>query len=164
MRNSEEIPVHNMSEAEEMTAVSGSMRNQIRREFPHGEVDVRTYSPLALAFLGDGVYSLIIRTMIVEQGNRPAEKLHNETKRYVSAAAQAKIGDAIQDLLTPEERRIYRSGQHANPEHPARSVDRETYMKATALEALCGWLYLQDRTDRFLELLRTGMERVENAS
>ena len=141
-----------------------AVRQQIHAVFPHREVDVRTYSPLALAFLGDGVYSLIIRTMVVEKGNRPAEKLHNETKTYVSAAAQAKIGDAIRDLLTQEERRVYRSGQHANPEHPARSVDRETYMKATALETLCGWLYLQDRTDRFLELLKAGMERVELSS
>lgn len=136
------------------------LRTQIQREFPHREVDVRTYSPLALAFLGDGVYSLIIRTIVVEKGNRQAEKLHNETKEYVSAAAQARLGDAIQDLLTIEERRIYRSAQHASPEHPARSVDRETYMKATALEALCGWLYLQDRTDRFLELMKTGMDRM----
>ena len=134
---------------------------QIQAVFPPGETDVRRYSPLALAFLGDGVYSLIVRTIVVGKGNRQAEKLHNETKELVSAQAQARIGDAIQDLLTEDEHRIYRSGQHANPEHHAKGVSLETYMKATALETLCGWLYLQDRMERFLELLKTGMKRAD---
>ena len=67
------------------------------------ETDIRTYSPLALAFLGDAVYSLIIRTTVVARGNRQAEKLHNETTRLVRAQKQAAVGRAIYDLLTTEE-------------------------------------------------------------
>ncbi|MDO5591883.1 MAG: ribonuclease III domain-containing protein [Bacillota bacterium] len=117
------------------------------------------YSPLALAFLGDGVYSLIVRTMVISKGNRQAEKLHNDTRKYVSAQAQARIGDAIQELLTEEEARIYRRGRNANPYHHAKNATLEEYLKATALETLCGYLYLKDETARFLELLKAGIER-----
>ena len=119
------------------------------------------YSPLALAFLGDGVYSLIVRTMVISKGNRQAEKLHNDTRKYVSAQAQARIGDAIQELLTEEEEeaRIYRRGRNANPYHHAKNATLEEYLKATALETLCGYLYLKDETARFLELLKAGIER-----
>ena len=139
-----------------------SFLNEIQGIFPpQHAVDVRTYSPLALAFLGDSVYSLIIRTIVVEKGNRQAEKLHNETRELVSARAQARIADVIEDLLTPEEHLVYRRGRNASPEHHAKNATMEEYMKATALETLCGWLYLQNRTERFLELLRAGMERAD---
>ena len=71
------------------------LREEILECFPQKQTDIRMYSPLALAFLGDGVYSLIVRTMVISKGNRQAEKLHNDTRKYVSAHAQARIGDAI---------------------------------------------------------------------
>lgn len=126
---------------------------------PHKKTDIRTYSPLALAFLGDAVFSLVIRTMIVAEGNRQAQKLHQATSYYVCAGAQARIGDAIADLLTDEERTIYRRGRNANPAHQAKNATTEDYLKATALETLCGYLYLQHETDRMLELIREGIER-----
>ena len=79
-----------------------SLRRLILKEFPHEEIDIRTYSPLALAFLGDAVYSLVIRTILVSKGNRQAEKLHNETTYYVRAEQQAAIGKAAYDLMTDE--------------------------------------------------------------
>ena len=84
-----------------------SFRGNVLKVFPREPVDIRTYSPLALAFLGDAVYSLIVRTMSVSRGNRQAEKLHNETRYYVSASQQACIGRAIQPHLSEEEKRIY---------------------------------------------------------
>lgn len=136
-----------------------SLRAQILAAFPQREVDLRTYSPLALAFLGDGVYSLIVRTIAISRGNRQAEKLHNETKRYVNAATQAAIGRAVYDELRPEEQSIYRRGRNANPYHHARSASLEDYLQATGLEALCGYLYLSDQMERLLEILALGMER-----
>ena len=136
-----------------------SLREEILERFPQKQTDIRMYSPLALAFLGDGVYSLIVRTMVISKGNRQAEKLHNDTRKYVSAQAQARIGDAIQELLTEEEARIYRRGRNANPYHHAKNATLEEYLKATALETLCGYLYLKDETARFLELLKAGIER-----
>lgn len=135
------------------------LREEILQVFPQKEVDIRTYSPLGLAFLGDGVYSVIVRTMVISKGNRQAEKLHNETRTLVSAAAQAKIGDAIADLLTEEEAAIYRRGRNSNPYHHAKNASMEDYLKATALETLCGYLYLKDETARFLALLKAGIER-----
>lgn len=136
-----------------------TFREEVAEAFPHEKVDIRTYSALPLAFLGDAVYSLIARTVAVDKGNRQAEKMHDETKHFVSAHAQALTGDAIQDLLTEEERTIYRRGLHSNPHHFAKNQSPEDYLKATALESLCGYLYLQDRMPRLLELIRTGVER-----
>lgn len=127
--------------------------------FPQDEVDIRTYSPLALAFLGDAVYSVVIRTIVVRKGNRQAEKLHNETKNLVSAHAQAAVADAIQDLLTEEEARIYKRGHNSNPYHHAKNATLSDYLKATGLETLCGYLYLKGELPRFLGLLREGIER-----
>lgn len=138
-----------------------SFRKEIMEAFPHREADIRTYSPPSLAFLGDAVYSLIIRTVLVSRGNRQAEKLHNESIRYVCADAQAAVGDAIQDILTQEEKKIYRRGLNSNPYHHTKSTSLDEYLKATALETLCGYLYLQDRTERILELLREGISALE---
>lgn len=135
------------------------LREEVLEAFPQKEVDIRTYSPLGLAFLGDGVYSLIVRTMAISKGNRQAQKLHNDTRKYVSAQAQARIGDAIQELLTEEEARIYQRGRNANPYHHAKNATLEEYLKATALETLCGYLYLRDDTARFLELMKAGIQR-----
>ncbi len=139
--------------------VSETLRQEILRIFPHKAVDLRMYSPLSLAFLGDGVYSVVVRTIVVSKGNRQAHKLHEETRRLVSARAQARIGDAIRSLLTEEEERVYHRGLNANPGHHAKNATLEDYLKATALETLCGYLYLQDNMERFLELLKEGMER-----
>ena len=138
-----------------------SLRTLILKEFPHEEIDIRTYSPGTLAFLGDAVYSLVIRTILVSKGNRQAEKLHNETTYYVRAEQQAAIGLAVYDLMTEEEKKVYRRGRNSNPYHHAKSSSLEEYLQATALEALCSYLYLQDRTDRLLELLREGIRRAD---
>lgn len=153
---SREDPKNHMREHTEY-----SMLEEIRDVFGCEGKDIRTFSPLSLAFLGDGVYSVMVRTLVVEQGNRPAEKLHEETRDLVSAKAQAKIADAIQDLLTKEELLIYKRGHNASPEHHAKSATMDEYLKATALETLCGYLYLMGRTRRFLELLKTGLERTK---
>ena len=117
-----------------------SLRGLILKEFPHEEVDIRTYSPGTLAFLGDAVYSLVIRTILVSKGNRQVEKLHNETTFYVRAEQQAALGTAIYDLMTEEEKKVYRRGRNSNPYHHAKSSSMDEYLQATALEALCGYL------------------------
>ncbi len=92
------------------------------------------------------------------RGNRQAAKMHNETSRdYVSAKAQARIGDAMQPHLKEEEADIYRRGLHASPEHHAKNATLQEYMKATALETLCGYLYMKDCLPRFLELMQESL-------
>ena len=137
------------------------LREQISRRFCDGQADIRTYSPLSLAFLGDAVYSLIIRTAVVSAGSRQPEKLHTDTAYYVRADYQAQLGKAVYDLMTPEEQKVFRRGKNANPGHFPKSASHEEYLLATALEALCGYLYLTDRTERLLDLLKEGMERMQ---
>jgi ribonuclease-3 family protein len=68
---------------------SMTILNAIRQEFECKEVDIRAYSPLTLAYIGDAVYDLIIRTVVVERANRPANTLHKMVVRYVNAGMQA---------------------------------------------------------------------------
>lgn len=140
-----------------------NMDNDLIKEyFPNEnnrEVDLRTYSPLTLAFIGDAVFSLIIRDIVVRQGNRPPEKLHKLTSKYVCAGAQARIGKTLldMDVLSDDERDVYRRGRNANPNHKAKNATEDDYLEATALEALCGWLYLRGENERLLELVSKGM-------
>ena len=142
-----------------------SLNDLILEQFPtEKKTEPGQYSPLALAFLGDAVFSLIIRTVVLSQGSRQAEKLHNETNRIVRASMQAKLVGAMQPFLTEEEAAIYRRGRNANPHHKAHSATEEDYRKATALETLCGYLFLKGETARFLQLLRQAEDALEEES
>lgn len=135
--------------------------DQIKKEFPNKEVDVRTYSPLTLAFMGDCVYDLIIRTMVVETGNRATSDLHKRTSHYVKASAQAFMIEALQDKLTNEEQAVYRRGRNAKSYTTAKNASVLDYRKATGFEALIGYLYLSNRIERVLELVRLGVDMFE---
>ena len=127
--------------------------------FPGKKQDIRTYSPLTLAYVGDGVYDLIIRTVVVERANRPANELHRITVKYVSANAQSKIVQALMDELTEEEQSVYRRGKNSKPHTTAKNASVADYMKATGFEAVIGYLYLTDQMSRILELIRLGIDK-----
>lgn len=129
----------------------------IRGAFPGKNQDIRSYSPLTLAYVGDAIYDLIIRTMVVEQANRPANVLHHITVKYVSAVAQARIVAALQGDFTEEEQAVYRRGKNAKPHTMAKNASSGDYMKATGFEAVLGWLYLKGDMERILELVRKGI-------
>ncbi len=135
---------------------------EILRAYDRPEKDPRAYSPLALAFLGDGVYEVIIRTLVVEEGNRSAHMLHRDAVTYVRAQMQADMIEALEQELTEEEREIYRRGRNAKATTGARSASIQDYRKATGFEALVGYLFLTHRTGRILELVRKGMELTGN--
>lgn len=136
----------------------GSLLAKILTSFPGKHQDVRTYSPLALAYIGDAVYDLVVRTVVVERANRPANELHHITVGYVSAGAQAKIVEALMDSLTEEEQSVYRRGRNSKPHTMAKNASAGDYLKATGFEAVLGYLYLSDRMDRVLELVKKGTE------
>ena len=117
------------------------------------ETDVRTLSPLALAFVGDGVYELMVRERLVREANRPAGVLHKRAVELVRAEAQAAAMERLLPLLTEEEAAAYRRGRNA---HTARTGD--DYHKATGLEALFGWLYLGGQRQRASDLVDVMME------
>ncbi len=110
-------------------------------------VDLHGVSPLNLAFVGDGVYELMVRERLVCLANRPNKELHQMAVKQVRAEAQAAALDKLMPLLSEEEAAVYRRGRNA---HTSRSGG--DYHKATGLEALFGYLYLAGRMDRVREL------------
>ena len=135
-----------------------SLLGQIKQVFECKEQDVRAYSPLTLAYIGDAIYDLIIRSVVVERGNRAANDLHKRTTRYVKAEAQAKMIIALQEELTEEEEAVYKRGRNAKSYTSAKNASIGDYRKATGFEALMGFLYLTDQMDRLLYLIKKGIE------
>lgn len=134
---------------------------QIRNKFACGETDIKTYSPLALAYIGDGIYDLIIRTVVVGRGNLPAEKLHKKVIQYVNAGTQAAMIEAVLEDLNEEEEAVYRRGRNAKSYTKAKNATVGDYRKATGFEALMGYLYLQDKMGRAIELIQTALTKIE---
>ena len=133
----------------------------ILERFDCREQDVRNFSPLTLAYIGDCVYELIVRTMVVERGNRPPRKLHNESSEFSKAGTQRKIYEALLDGVTKEEADILRRGKNAHFHTKAKNATVLEYRSATALEALLGYLYLTGKMERVLELLKIGLRKCE---
>jgi len=114
--------------------------------------DVNRISMLGLAHVGDGVYELLVRSMLCAQGHQAIQDLHRETVRLVNATAQAHAMEKLLPLLTEEESAVYRRGRNAKVHGiPPKSSVAE-YHSATGLEALFGWLYLLGRRERLSEL------------
>jgi ribonuclease-3 family protein len=135
-----------------------SLQSVIRESFPGRCQDIRMYSPLTLAYVGDAIYDLIIRTMVVERGNRPVNELHRLSIKYVSANAQAQMAQALEGSFTEEEQAVYRRGRNSKPHTTAKNASVQDYLRATGFEAVLGWLYLRDDMKRILELVRNGIE------
>lgn len=116
------------------------------------EIDIRERSPLALAFVGDGVYELLVRAKEVETTRLTPNKLHGLAVRFVSAKGQFAALAFIEPLLTEEEANIVRRGHNASKATVAKNATPEEYRGSTALEALFGYLYLTGRNERIIEL------------
>ena len=102
---------------------------------------IRAISSIGLAHLGDAVYELLVRTYLCAHGKATGKGLHRATVELVCAPKQAELADAILGELTDEEHDVFRRGRNANVHTIPHSADRAQYQKATALEALFGWLY-----------------------
>lgn len=133
----------------------------IKEQFGIENVDIRTYSPLALAYIGDGVFDLVIRSLIVGKGNTKASQLHYQTSHIVKAETQAKIIEALENDLTEEEADVYRRGRNAKSPTMAKNAKMVDYRKATGFEALMGYLYLKGDIARMIELIHLGVEKAE---
>ena len=130
---------------------------QLKELFHLEEQDLRSYSPLTLAYIGDGVYELIIRTILVKKGNCPVNRLHKKASRLVKAGAQSAIMEVIEEKLTPEELSVYRRGRNAHSPTMAKHATMADYRRATGFEALMGYLYLKEDYTRMLTLIRMGI-------
>ena len=130
----------------------------IRNKFQIPDVDIRTYSPLTLAFIGDGIYDLVIRTIVVGQGNTRASQLHQHTSHLVKAHSQSVMLERMLPMLTAKEEAVYKRGRNAKSPTMAKNATMGDYHRATGFEALMGYLYLTDQMDRLLCLVQAGLK------
>ncbi|TYP47020.1 Mini-ribonuclease 3 [Thermosediminibacter litoriperuensis] len=124
-------------------------------------LDVSALSSLALAFVGDAVFNLFIRTMLVGSGKKVRD-LHHEAVRYVRASAQAEVLKKIEEYLTPEEKDVVRKARNAKVNTVPKNADIMDYHYSTGFEALLGYLYLTGRNDRLNRLLMASFELVNS--
>lgn len=117
--------------------------------------DPKLLSPLALAFVGDGVYDLFVRERLVCEANRPVKKLNEEKVSIVRCSSQAKLVEKLMPILTEEELDVLKRGRNAHTQHIPKNATSADYHSATALEALLGYLYLSGRIERIRELLKS---------
>lgn len=139
-----------------------ALSRTIMKTFGIAPKDVHTYSPLVLAFIGDDVFDLIIRTILVEEANKPVNVLHKKASSIVKASSQKAIYKAIEDTLSDEEKGVYRRGRNAKSNTMAKNASVGEYRSATGFEAMIGFLYLTGQTERILELIKLGLERTGN--
>ena len=137
------------------------LKEMFLNEFGLEEQDLRTYSPLTLAYIGDAIFELVVRTVLVERKNTQAEKLHKAATKIVKAETQSLLIEAIKDDLTEEEKSVYRRGRNAKAVTRAKNATMSEYRRATGFEALMGYLYLKGDMERMIKLIRLGVEKAE---
>ena len=126
--------------------------------------DIRAISSIGLAHLGDAVYELLVRAYLCSPGKATGKGLHRAAVELVKAPAQAKRADIILPLLTDEELAVFKRGRNAHVNTIPHNASRSDYLKATALECLLGYLYLQGATQRINELFDAMMEVTRDAT
>ena len=131
--------------------------------FQMEEVDIREYSPLTLAYIGDCIYDLVIKSLVINEGNKQVNKLHQETSKLVQASAQSLMMRTMQEHLTEEEHAVYKRGRNAKSVSPAKNQSITDYRRATGFEALLGYLYLKKDYKRLLDLVKIGLDSLDNS-
>lgn len=139
--------------------MAADLNGYINEFFDLEAKDIRTYSPLTLAYIGDAVFDLVIRSVLVNRGNTAVNNLHKRASAVVKAPTQAAIVAAIMDDLTDEEKDIYRRGRNSKPHTKAKNATTMDYLEATGFEAVLGFLYLKGDMDRILFLCKEGCEK-----
>jgi ribonuclease-3 family protein len=130
----------------------------LKEQFQLENQDIRSYSPITLAYIGDGIYELYIRTVLVMQGNCQANKLHKRASRLVKAGAQSQMINTLEPFFTPEEEAVYKRGRNAKSYTTSKNATTGEYRRATGFEAVMGYLYLTEQYCRMVDLIKIGME------
>lgn len=123
-------------------------------KFVDSDCRAKLFSPLTLAFLGDGVFDLLVRDFLVSQANRPVGELNRLKISVVCCQAQSRAVKKLLDenFLTEEELSVYRRGKNTAVHNVPKNATPVDYHNATGFEALLGFLYLQKKTDRIMEI------------
>ena len=144
----------------EQTALEQQVQANLTEMLALPKMDVRTYSPLVLAYIGDAVYEILVRTRVVSHGSMQVNKMHKKSASLVKAETQANLAKLLMDDLTPEESAVYRRGRNARSATMAKHATMIDYRMATGFEALMGYLYLMGHYDRVLKLVHDGFEKI----
>ena len=142
-------------------SIGFELDSYMREVFQMEEVDIHTYSPLTLAYIGDCIYDLVIKSIMVSHGNKQVNKLHKETSNLVQASTQSLMMRAMQEYLTEEEHTIYKRGRNAKSVSPAKNQSLTDYRRATGFEALLGYLYLKKDWKRLIDLVKIGLDSLK---
>ena len=129
------------------------MNGELLECVSHNLLPANAYSPLVLAYLGDAVYELYVRTHLCQK-NAPVHQLHKEATAYVKAEAQSRMMDVLEPMLTEEEQAVYKRGRNAKSATVPKNANVLDYRRATGFEALMGYLYVSHQTERLETLIR----------
>ncbi len=132
------------------------LKNDVNGEF---KISAREYSPLNLAYIGDAVFEIFVRTMVLKNGNMPVNQLHKISKTFVNAKAQAEMFEKIKDKVTDEELAVLKRGRNAKSFTSAKNASITDYRHATGLEALFGYLYIKGDSKRLIEIFNMCIEK-----
>ncbi len=140
--------------------MEAGLNEYLNSKFDIESKDIRTYSPLTLAYIGDAIFDVIIRSILVNKGNTAVNKLHQRASSIVKAPTQAKMAAALMEDFTEEEADWYRRGRNSKPHTKAKNATTMDYLEATGFESVIGYLYLTDNMDRICELTSLGINRL----
>ena len=129
----------------------------VEEKFLLPEQQTGQLSPLVLAYIGDAVYEIVVRTILVRRHNEAVSRLHHEASALVNAGTQSAMMDVIEPLLTQEEDAVYHRGRNAKSSTRAKNAGIVEYRRATGFEALMGFLYLEGRYERMTDLIARGI-------
>ena len=121
------------------------------------------FSPFTLAFVGDGVYDLLVREYLVRQANRPVGELNKIKVAMVNCKSQAQFAAKLLPYLTEKETAVYKRGRNAAPKSTAKNGTIAEYHSATGLECLFGYLHLNGENQRIAELFERIKDLFSNA-
>lgn len=125
------------------------------------DIEILQLSPLVLAYIGDSVFDVYIRTLLIKkEGNVSVHKLHKQSVEYVKAKAQSDIIHRITDSLSQDELDIVKRGRNAKSGTIPKNADPIEYKYATGFEALIGYLYLKKDFNRLTDILNLSANKV----
>ncbi|MBR1884385.1 MAG: Mini-ribonuclease 3 [Clostridia bacterium] len=125
-------------------------------------INLDLVSNQTLAFIGDSVYDVYIRSYLAARSNLKTGELHKEAIKFVSAKAQSKVIEEISKNLTEEEIEVYKRGRNSNIKTVSKNVDVVNYKKATGFECLIGWLYITKKMDRLSKVIDMAISVISN--
>lgn len=130
----------------------------MQQELSFKSVQPRQLSPLVLAYIGDSIYDLVIKTYLIDsKGNMPVNKLNRMSSGLVKAQTQSEMIGKIEHMLDDEEEGVYKRGRNAKSYTSAKNASITDYRRATGFEALMGYLYLSGRYSRMMELIKVAL-------